>query len=66
MGNHEHAYLHGLFVSGCDAVSMYRHEQLHDPPLLFIFERMPMGWSDNGMLFVHGKPMELGTQTPRL
>ena len=66
MGNHDHAYLHGLLVSGSDAASMYRHEQLRDSPLLTLFERMPMEWSDNGMLFVHGGPMELGTQTLRL
>ena len=66
MGNHDHAYLHGLLVSGSDAASMYRHEQLRDSPLLSIFERMPMEWSDNGMLFVHGGPLELGTQTLQL
>ena len=66
MGNHDHAFLHGHLVSGSDAVSMYRHEQLRDSPLLSIFERMPMEWSDNGMLFVHGGPMELGPQTLRL
>jgi metallophosphoesterase superfamily enzyme len=66
MGNHDHAYLNGLLVSGSDAASMYRHEQLRDSPLLSIFERMPMEWSDHGMLFVHGGPMELGTQTLRL
>lgn len=66
MGNHDHAYLNGLMVSGSDAASMYRHEQLRDSPLLSIFERMPMELSDHGMLFVHGGPMELGTQTLRL
>jgi DNA repair exonuclease SbcCD nuclease subunit len=66
MGNHDHAYLHGLLVSGSDSASMYRHEQLRDSPLLAIFERMPMEWSENGMLFVHGGPMELGPQTLRL
>ncbi len=66
MGNHDHAYLNGLLVSGSDAASMYRHEQLRDSPLLSIFEQMPMEWSDNGMLFVHGGPLELGSQTLRL
>lgn len=66
MGNHDHAYLNGFLVSGSDAASMYRHEQLRDSPLLSIFERMPMEWSDNRILFVHGGPLELGSQTLRL
>ena len=66
MGNHDHAYLNGLFVSGSDVASMYRHEQLRDSPLLSVFERAPMEWSDHGMLFVHGGPMELGLRTLRL
>lgn len=66
LGNHDHAYLHGLLVSGSDAASTYRHEQLRDSPLLSIFDNMPMDWVDRGMLFVHGGPLELGTQTLRL
>lgn len=66
LGNHDHAYLHGLLVSGSDAASTYRHEQLRDSPLLTIFEGMPMEWVDRGILFVHGGPLELGSQTLRL
>jgi DNA repair exonuclease SbcCD nuclease subunit len=66
LGNHDHAYLHGLLVSGSDAASTYRHEQLRDSPLLSIFDTMPMEWVDDGMLFVHGGPLDLGTQTLRL
>jgi len=66
MGNHDHAYLHRLLVSGSDATSLYRHEQLRDSPLLSIFDRMPMEWSDSGMLFVHGGPLDIGNQTLRL
>jgi hypothetical protein len=66
LGNHDHAFLHGLLVSGSDAASTYRHEQLRDSPLLSIFDAMPMEWADNGMLFVHGGPLDLGTQTLRL
>jgi predicted phosphodiesterase len=66
LGNHDHAYLHGLLVSGSDAASTYRHEQLRDSPLLSIFNNMPMEWTDHGVLFVHGGPLELGTQTLRL
>jgi DNA repair exonuclease SbcCD nuclease subunit len=66
MGNHDHAYLNGILVSGSDAASTYRHEQLRDSPLLSIFDSMPMEWEDNGMLFVHGGPLDLGSQTLRL
>jgi len=66
LGNHDHAFLHGILVSGSDAASTYRHEQLRDSPLLSIFNTMPMEWSDQGMLFVHGGPLDLGTQTLRL
>jgi hypothetical protein len=65
-GNHDHAYLHGLLVSGSDAASTYRHEQLRNSSLLSIFDTMPMEWIDNSMLFVHGGPLELGEQTLRL
>jgi hypothetical protein len=66
LGNHDHAFLHGLMVSGSDAASTYRHEQLRDSPLLSIFDRMPMEYVDDSMLFVHGGPLDLGTQTLRL
>ncbi|MGA2121540.1 MAG: metallophosphoesterase [Methanoregula sp.] len=66
LGNHDHAFLHGILVSGSDAASTYRHEQLRDSPLLSIFEGMPMEWVDRGMLFVHGGPLDLGDQTLRL
>ena len=66
IGNHDHAYLHRLLVSGSDAASLYRHEQLRDSPLLSIFDRMPMEWSDSGILFVHGGPLDIGNQTLRL
>jgi len=66
LGNHDHAFLHGLTVSGSDPASMYRHEQLRDSPLLSIFDNMPMEWVDRKILFVHGGPLDLGTQTLRL
>lgn len=66
LGNHDHAFLHGILVSGSDAASTYRHEQLRDSPLLSIFDAMPMEWADSGMLFVHGGPLDLGDQTLRL
>lgn len=66
LGNHDHAYLHGILVSGSDAASTYRHEQLRSSPLLSIFDSMPMEWADKNMLFVHGGPLDLGTQTLRL
>ena len=66
LGNHDHAFLNGLLVSGSDPASTYRHEQIRNSPLLSIFDDMPMEWSDNGMLFVHGGPLDLGNQTLRL
>ena len=66
LGNHDHAFLNGILVSGSDPASMYRHEQIRNSPLLSIFDNMPMEWADHGMLFVHGGPLDLGNQTLRL
>ncbi len=66
MGNHDHAFLHRLPVSGSDAASLARHEQIRGSPLLAIFDGMPMEWVDDGMLFVHGGPLDLGSTTLRL
>lgn len=66
LGNHDHAFLNGIMVSGSDAASSYRHEQLRDSPLLSIFDAMPMEQVENRMLFVHGGPMDLGNDTLRL
>ena len=66
LGNHDHAFLNRILVSGSDPASMYRHEQIRDSPLLSIFDNMPMEWADRGMLFVHGGPLDLGNQTLRL
>jgi len=66
LGNHDHAFLNGVPVSGSDETSTIRHEQLRGSPLLGIFSGMPMEWVDRGMLFVHGGPLDLGTQTLRL
>lgn len=65
LGNHDHAFLTGLAVSGSDATSLYRHEQLRNSPALSLFNGMPVEYVENGMLFVHGGPMELGTSTLR-
>lgn len=66
LGNHDHAFINRLLVSGSDSASTYRHEQLRGSPLLSLFDIMPMEWSNCGMLFVHGGPLELGDQTLRL
>lgn len=66
LGNHDHAFMNGILVSGSDAASTYRHEQLRNSPLIAIFEKMPLEWADNGMLFVHGGPLDRGTQTLQL
>lgn len=66
MGNHDHAFLNRLLVSGSDAASLNRHEQLRGSPLLSIFDGMPMEWVGDGVLFVHGGPLNLGSGTLRL
>jgi hypothetical protein len=66
MGNHDHAFLNSIPVSGSDAVSTHRHEQIRGSPLLSVFTGMPMEWVHNNMLFVHGGPMEMGSSTLRL
>jgi len=66
IGNHDHAFLNGLLVSGSDAASTYRHEQLRSSPLLSIFSGMPMEWVHQEILFVHGGPMELDSSTLHL
>jgi len=66
MGNHDHAFLTGLPVSGSDAASAYRHEQIRGSPMLSMFDTMPVEWVGDGMLFVHGGPLELGPSTLRL
>jgi hypothetical protein len=58
--------LNRLLVSGSDAESTYAHEQLRGSPLLSIFEDMPMEYTDHGILFVHGGPLEMGDSTLRL
>lgn len=66
LGNHDHAFLNRLMVSGSDPASTYRHEQMRGSPLLSLFDTMPMEWLDRGTLFVHGGPLDLGNQTLRL
>src|SRR5512137_464782 len=66
LGNHDHAFINRLPVGGSDIASTFRHEQLRGSPLLSLFDNIPMDWSDNGMVFVHGGPLELGDQTLRL
>jgi predicted phosphodiesterase len=66
IGNHDHAFLNGVPVSGSDEISTFRHEQLRGSPLLGMFIDMPMEWVDRSILFVHGGPLDLGTQTLRL
>ena len=66
LGNHDHAFLNRLMVSGSDPASTYRHEQMRGSTLLSLFDTMPMEWLDRGMLFVHGGPLDLGNQILRL
>ena len=66
LGNHDHAFINGVPVSGSDEISTCRHEQLRGSPLLDIFTDMPLEWVDRNILFVHGGPLDLGNQTLRL
>ncbi|WAC04362.1 MAG: metallophosphoesterase [Methanoregula sp.] len=66
MGNHDHAFLNGIQVSGSDAASTYRHEQIRGSPLLSIFTGIPMEWVCSDMLFVHGGPLDLDSSTLHL
>ena len=66
MGNHDHAFINRIPVSGSDAVSTCRHEEVRGSPLLSLFTGMPMEWVCDTMLFVHGGPIELGSSTLRL
>jgi len=66
IGNHDHAFLNGVPVSGSDETSTLRHEQIRGSPLLDIFSEMPMEWVDKKVLYVHGGPLDMGTQTLRL
>jgi hypothetical protein len=60
MGNHDHAFLNFLPVSGSDARSALAHETVRGSPLLAIFEGMPVEWRYGDMLFVHGGPLNRG------
>jgi len=66
LGNHDHAFLNDIPVSGSDEQSTRRHLDLHGSPLLSIFSGMPMEWVDKKILYVHGGPLDLGSQTLRL
>ena len=66
LGNHDHAFINGILVSGSDEESVYRHEQLRGSHLLSIFDQMPLEWIQGRMLCVHGGPLNLGTNILRL
>jgi len=66
LGNHDHAFLNGIIVSGSDEISTSRHEKLRDSPLLSIFDTMPLEWVHGRMLCVHGGPLNLGNHILRL
>lgn len=66
MGNHDHAFINKIPVSGSDAVSTRRHEEVRGSPLLSLFTGMPMEQVSDSMLFVHGGPIELNSSTLRL
>ncbi|QYZ79884.1 metallophosphatase family protein [Methanofollis formosanus] len=60
IGNHDHAFLHGIPVSGSDAASMAAHRALEGSPLLEVIRDLPEEAVLEAMLFVHGGPLRLG------
>lgn len=60
IGNHDHAFLNRLSVSGSDDRSTRAHESLRNSPLLELFSGMTETWQHDGILFVHGGPLDLG------
>ncbi|MCX6689452.1 MAG: metallophosphoesterase [Methanoregula sp.] len=66
LGNHDHAFLNDIVVSGSDLMSAASHEKLRNSPLLSIFDQMPLEWVEGNMLCVHGGPLNLGNHILRL
>ena len=66
LGNHDHAFLNDIVVSGSDIASAASHERLRNSPLLTIFDHMPLEFVQDSILCVHGGPLNLGTYILRL
>ncbi|MDK2975453.1 MAG: hypothetical protein PWP08_1824 [Methanofollis sp.] len=60
LGNHDHAFVHGISVSGSDAASIRAHAPLEGSPLLDEIAGLPVETVIGRTLFVHGGPLSLG------
>lgn len=60
LGNHDHAFLHDIPVSGSDAASLAAHRALKGSPLLEEIRDLPEEEVLDATLFVHGGPLHLG------
>jgi len=60
LGNHDHACLHGIPVSGSDQASLEAHASLAGSPLLGGIADLPVEAVIDRTLFVHGGPLRLG------
>ena len=60
LGNHDHACIHGIPVSGSDARSEAAHRRLVGSPLLAALSHLPVEAVLDATLFVHGGPLRVG------
>ncbi|QSZ67915.1 metallophosphatase family protein [Methanofollis aquaemaris] len=60
VGNHDHAFLHGIPVSGSDAASLAAHRALEGSLLLEVVRNLPEEAVLDATLFVHGGPLRAG------
>ncbi|MBP2144629.1 hypothetical protein J2129_000083 [Methanofollis sp. W23] len=60
LGNHDHAFLHDIPVSGSDVASLAAHRALEGSPLLEEVRDLPEEWVLDATLFVHGGPIRPG------
>jgi len=60
LGNHDHAFVHGIPVSGSDDASMKAHASLAGSPLLDGIASLPVEAVIDRTLFVHGGPLSIG------
>lgn len=60
IGNHDHAFLHDILVSGSDAASLAAHRALAGSPLLEVVSALPEEAVLDATLFVHGGPIRRG------
>lgn len=62
IGNHDHACIHNIPVSGSDARSEAEHRRLIRSPLIADLSRFPVEAVLDATLFVHGGPLRIGNE----